>query len=65
MELRVYGPETVSSHSGLVAEDLGQILADHGFHGKNVRVSKLEKPLALTDVFQDLFEGKRGVDVKI
>jgi hypothetical protein len=65
VELRVYGPETVSSHSGLVAEDLGQILADHGFHGKNVRVSKLEKPLALTDVFQDLFEGKRGVDVKI
>jgi hypothetical protein len=65
VEMRVYGPETVSNHSALIAEDLREILAAHGFNGKDVRVSKLEKPLALTEVFPNLFEGKQGVNVKV
>lgn len=51
--------------SGVVAEDLREILASHGLSGKNVRVMKRERPLALTEVFPDLFEGKRSVNVKV
>ena len=48
-----------------VAEDLRTILADHGLSGGQVRVTKSERSLAITDVFPDLFEGKRSVNVKI
>ena len=65
VDLSLYGPETVAEHREQVAEDLRTILADHGLTGKNVRVLKSEKPLAITDVFPDLFEGKRSVNVKI
>ena len=65
VEMRVYGPESVSTHGTLIAEDLREILSRHGLSGKDIRVAKLEKPLALTDVFPNLFEGKRGVNVKV
>lgn len=65
VEMRVYGPESVSTHGTLIAEDLREILSRHGLNSKDIRVAKLEKPLALTDVFPNLFEGKRGVNVKV
>ena len=65
VELQVYGPEGVSSHSSAIAGDLKEILRRHGLSGREVRVARLEKPLELTRVFPNLFEGKQGVDVKI
>lgn len=65
VELNVYGPESVARQGSLVAEDLREILASHGLNGKSVQVWKEEKPLAITDVFPNLFEGKRSVNVKV
>lgn len=65
IELDIYGPDAVMECGGVVAEDLREILASHGLSGKNVRVMKRERPLALTEVFPDLFEGKRSVNVKV
>lgn len=65
VDMRIYGPDAVSSNGPLIAEDLREILSHHGLNGKDIRVAKLEKPLALTDVFPNLFEGKRGVNVKV
>lgn len=65
VELAVFGPDDVAKNQTLIAEDLRDILADHGLTGKNVRVAKAEKPLAITDVFPDLFEGMRSVNVKV
>lgn len=65
VDLHIYGPETVSGHGELIAQDMRDILSRHGLSGKDVQVAKLEKPLALTEVFPNLFEGKRGVNVKI
>ena len=65
VDLRIYGPETVSGHGELIAQDMRDILSRYGLSGKDVQVAKLEKPLALTEVFPNLFEGKRGVNVKI
>ena len=63
--MRIYGPDTISANSSLIAEDMREILAGHGLTGKDVRVAKLEKPLTLTEVFPNLLEGKRGVNVKV
>lgn len=34
VDVSVYGPDSVTAHSSLIAEDLGQILADHGPEGE-------------------------------
>lgn len=65
VDLQVFGPDSIYQHAPLVAADLKDILERHGLAGREVRVSKLEKPLELTQVFPNLFEGKQGVDVKI
>ncbi|MGI5962421.1 MAG: hypothetical protein ACOX7N_01740 [Lawsonibacter sp.] len=65
VELNVYAPDAVAGQGSIVAEDLREILATHGLEGKAVRVLKGEKPLAITDVFPNLFEGKRSVNVKV
>ena len=65
VDLSVYGPETMSRHGEVIAQDIREILKSHGLDGKSIRVIKEEKPLAITDVFPHLFEGKRSVNVKI
>ena len=65
VDVSVYGPDSVTAHSGLIVEDLGQILADHGLKGRSVQVQKHTRPLTLTEVFPGLFEGERGINVKI
>lgn len=65
VDLNLYAPGCVVRHKDRVAEDLQQILRDHGLTGRSVRVAPEEKPLAITDVFPDLFEGKRSVNVKV
>ena len=65
VDLHIYGPENVSSHDAIIAEDMAKILARHQLTGSRIQVSKLETPLTLTQVFPTLFEGKRGVNVKV
>lgn len=65
VDLQIFGPDSVAANSSVIAQDMRQILARHQLSGQNVQVSKLETPLTLTQVFPNLFEGKRGVDVKI
>ena len=65
VDLSVYAPDSVASHAALVEEDLAEILSAHGLTGKRVRVQREEKPLTLTEVFPDLLEGKRSINVKI
>lgn len=65
VDLNIYGPDKVAAHSAIIAEDIREILASHQLTGKNVRVLKEEKPLTLTQVFPDLFEGKCSVNVKV
>ncbi len=65
VSLDVYGPDALTESGGVVAEDLRDILASHGLTGKSVRVEKREKPLTLTEVFPQLFDGKRSVNVKV
>ena len=65
VDLAVFGPDAVADHQDQIARDLKEILSDHGLDGRSVRVAKSQHPLAITEVFPDLFEGKRSVNVKI
>ena len=65
VELAVFGPDAVAAHQDQITRDLKDILTDHGLDGRSVRVAKSQRPLAITDVFPGLFEGKRSVNVKI
>ena len=65
VDLSVYAPDSVAAHAALVEEDLAEILSAHGLTGKRVRVQREVKPLTLTEVFPDLLEGKRSINVKI
>lgn len=65
VDLDLYAPDSVLRHRARVTEDLQQILKDHGLTAHSVQVRQAEKPLAITDVFPDLFEGKRSVNVKV
>lgn len=65
VDLAIYAPKKVTRNSKIVAEDLSGILKAHGLDGKNIQVLDEKSPLTLTEVFPDLFEGKRSINVKI
>ena len=65
VEMQIRGPQSVADNGALIAEDIRNILARHQLVGGDIRVDKREKPLTLTEVFPHLFEGKRGVNVKV
>lgn len=65
VDLHIYGPDGVSKNNEVIAGDMASILARHQLTGSSIQVSKMEAPLALTKVFPNLFEGKRGVNVKV
>lgn len=65
VELSVFGSDVVAAHQDQISRDMKDILSDHGLDGKSIRVVKGQRPVTITDVFPDLFEGKRSVNVKI
>ena len=65
VDLHIYGPDGVSANNEIIAGDMEKILARHQLKGNSIQVTKLETPLSLTQVFPNLFEGKRGVNVKV
>ena len=65
VDLRVMGPDAVAANAARISQDLATILSDHGLNGRDIKVSKLERPLGLKEVFPNLFEGKRSINVKV
>ncbi len=61
----VMGPNDIADNSDVISEDISNILADYGFNKQGVNVKELKKPLAITEVFPDLFKGGHNVNVKI
>lgn len=65
VDLQVACPELVAPFSSLVQGELTRILTENGLQAGAVQVTKLEKPLAISQVFPKLFQGRRSVDVRI
>lgn len=65
VDLQVACPDRVAPFAGLVQGELTRILTENGLQAGAVQVSKLEKPLTISQVFPKLFQGRRSVDVRI
>ncbi len=65
VEMQIFAPEIIAQNSETVAKDIREILSSHGFNSKSLEVAKLQTPLAITQVFPNLLEGRQGVNVKI
>lgn len=65
VDIQVHCPEKVEPFSAVIEKNMTRILSENGFEPQSVRVKKMERPVALSEVFPKIFEGKDSVDVKI
>ena len=55
----------MSPFAGLVEGELGRILTENGLKANRVQVQEMTKPLTISGVFPQIFEGESGVNVKV
>ncbi len=65
VDLDIFGPQALVDNAELISEDISTILSDYDLNGQNVKVGAQTTPLAITQVFPDLFDGRSNVNVKI
>lgn len=65
VDLQIFCPETVAPFSKQIEKGISDILVNNELVPARVEVRKMVKPVALTEVFPKIFEGKNSVDVKI
>jgi hypothetical protein len=65
VELSVACPEQVSVFSKEIGQAMNQILTQNGFTPTNIQIRKMERPVTLTEVFPNIFEGKNSINVKV
>ena len=65
VDIRISCPEKVAPFTREIERSVAQILTRNGLTPKEVSVRKMERPVALTEVFPKIFEGKNSVNVKI
>ena len=58
-------PQQVSPFAKEIETAIGQILSRNGLTPGEISVRRMEQPLALTEVFPKIFEGKNSVNVKV
>lgn len=65
VQLQVYCPDKIAPFSRHIEQAISGILTQNGLKAEKVQVSKMERPLTISEVFPKLFEGKSGINVKI
>ncbi len=65
VDLKVRCPEKVEPFSAIIEKNMTRILSENGLEPQSVHVRKMERPLALSEVFPKIVEGKDSVDVKV
>jgi len=65
VEVQLYCPAKVTPFGDLVAGELSRILTENGLKANRVQVQEMEKPLTISGVFPQIFEGESGVNVKV
>ena len=65
VDLQIFCPETVAPFSKQIEKGISDILVNNQLVPSRVEVRKMTRPVALTEVFPKIFEGKNSVDVKI
>ena len=64
VDIRIACPQKVAPFSKQMEQAVSQIIARNGLTPTGVSVRKMERPVALTEVFPKIFEGKNSVNVK-
>lgn len=64
VDLQLACPESVAPFSRQIEQSITQILTKNELKPLRVSVRKMEQPLALTDVFPKIFQGRDSVNVK-
>ncbi|MCI8539666.1 MAG: hypothetical protein HFF18_13595 [Oscillospiraceae bacterium] len=65
VDIRIACPSQVAPFSREIERAVSQILVDNGLKPVGVTVRKMERPVALTEVFPKIFEGKNSINVKV
>lgn len=65
VDMNIACPDSVAPFSKMIEKDISNILLSNGLTPSSVSVRKMERPVALTEVFPKLFEGKNGINVKV
>lgn len=58
-------PESVAAFSGKISRAISGILERNGLKPGEISIAAMKRPLTISQVFPDIFEGVNGVDVKI
>lgn len=58
-------PDTAAPFTKEIEQSVSQIMARNGLKPKDVTVRKMERPVALTEVFPRIFEGMNSINVKV
>lgn len=65
VSLHVGCPERVAPFSSIVSGAMRDILQKNGLRPEGVSVERLDRPVAISEVFPHIFEGRNGVNVTI
>lgn len=65
VDMRIACPERVAPFSKEIERTAAGILTRNGLKPREVSVRRMERPVALTEVFPKIFEGKDSVNVKV
>ena len=63
--MQIACPEGVVPFSKQIEDAMSTILRNHELKPSRVLVRRMERPVALTEVFPKIFEGKNSVNVKV
>jgi hypothetical protein len=65
IDLKISCPERVAACAKDIESAMGDILRRNGLTVSGVAVTKMKRPVTLTEVFPKIFEGRNSVNVKI
>lgn len=65
VDLQVQCPQRAAPFSAVMEQALSRILTEHGLKTASVRVKPMERPVTISEVFPEIFEGKDSINVKV
>ena len=65
VEIDLRCPKRLGPFCGLIQEGIGGIVARNGLNVQSLRVSQMERPLTITEVFPKIYERKNCINVTI
>ena len=64
VDIQIACPEAVAPFTKQIEQTVTKILTRHELQPLRVQARRMERPLALTEVFPQIFQGRNGVDVQ-